>query len=603
MRAAGIEHAWGIEKEDDIAAVARMNGLNTITADILDCDPADFERVDFLHASPPCPNFSNAKANGYETALDIALARKVAEFVEVLRPRFFTLENVYKYRESKSWGIIALALLTQGYSFNFWHVNMANYGIIRRCPIHHVLELTRKNANGAEQYLSHASNLKTAPDIVQQSAKMPVDAQARILAWDAMVELAQQMTPDIAENVTLKELALKLQRIKPVQIIRDGGVDDILMNEVISVSGITADMFESIALLLKRCLVESCVGERLSTISTEKLQITARKILGCLITIPFTYPSTTRKQASPMDGDLEINGHSCPLCKIEGVPQTRKRMIVIARRDGLRPQLPPATHAERPEAGLFGTLKRWVGWYEAIEDLIPGLPESKFAKWQLERLPSELRTMLINGGGNTNFKEAYPGRGCLDPDMPSHTVTATSEEGGSLPRALIVDGRNSNQEWGKLYREDGEPATAVTALERPAHFPRAFVVEHQNTSRDATIRMENEPFVTVISEQMRRPSSTPSAFIMSNQQSETKDGMIPVTRAANEPATTIRTEGGGISNSFVNGRIVQMTTRALARFQAFPDWYVLPDNKRLACRGIGNAVPPSFSHRLYESLI
>ena len=29
-----------------------------------------------------------------------------------------------------------------------------------------------------------------------------------------------------------------------------------------------------------------------------------------------------------------------------------------------------------------------------------------------------------------------------------------------------------------------------------------------------------------------------------------------------------------------------------ARYQAFPGWYELPDSKSLACRIIGNAVPP-----------
>jgi hypothetical protein len=31
-------------------------------------------------------------------------------------------------------------------------------------------------------------------------------------------------------------------------------------------------------------------------------------------------------------------------------------------------------------------MAQWVGWYEAIEDLIPSLPESSFAPWQLKRL-------------------------------------------------------------------------------------------------------------------------------------------------------------------------------------------------------------------------
>lgn len=101
--AAGLSPIWAVEYEQKIADVYRANlGDHIVTANILDCNPRDFEPVQFLHASPPCPNFSNAKANGEETELDIALAQKVAEFVTVLLPDFFTLENVYAYRESKS---------------------------------------------------------------------------------------------------------------------------------------------------------------------------------------------------------------------------------------------------------------------------------------------------------------------------------------------------------------------------------------------------------------------------------------------------------------------------------------------------------------------
>jgi len=85
-------------------------------------------------------------------------------------------------------------------------------------------------------------------------------------------------------------------------------------------------------------------------------------------------------------------------CADYGVPQTRKRMIVAARKDGPRPKKPPATHAENPSSGgLFGgDLNEWVGWHEAIEDLIPDLPETGLADWQKERLPDELtQTQMI----------------------------------------------------------------------------------------------------------------------------------------------------------------------------------------------------------------
>lgn len=253
---AGVAPVWAVEYDAAIAAVYRQNiGDHVRVGDILDTNPADFEMPDILHASPPCPNFSQAKKDAAETEADIALAQKVADFIAELLPPFFTLENVFMYRLSQSWRIIAQTLMTHGYQFNYWRVNMADYG----------------------------------------------------------------------------------------------------------------------------------------------------------------------------------------------VPQTRQRMVVVARRDGIRPQLPPQTHAQNPQPTLFGGLQPWVSWYEAIEDLIPDLPDSEFAPWQLARLPDELTTFLMAGGGNTNKAEAYPGRGCRSSDSPAHTITPVTAGGGSLPRVFIMDGGNTNK--------------------------------------------------------------------------------------------------------------------------------------------------------------
>jgi DNA (cytosine-5)-methyltransferase 1 len=128
--AAGLQPVWGVEYDAKIAEVANHNlGQHIQVADILSCDPLHFERPDVLHASPPCPSFSVAKANGQETPHDIAMASKVAEFVSVLTPEIFTLENVYAYRNSKSWRIIENALYKAGYWLHIDHVNSADYGV------------------------------------------------------------------------------------------------------------------------------------------------------------------------------------------------------------------------------------------------------------------------------------------------------------------------------------------------------------------------------------------------------------------------------------------------------------------------------------------
>lgn len=129
MQSLGVDVIGGIEYDDKIASVARANGLHTTTAGILETNPAKFDAMDWLHASPPCPNFSNAKTGGKETENDLTLACKVAEWVTVHRPQVFTLENVIAYRKSKSWRIILEALSVAGYWVDVAHVNFADYGV------------------------------------------------------------------------------------------------------------------------------------------------------------------------------------------------------------------------------------------------------------------------------------------------------------------------------------------------------------------------------------------------------------------------------------------------------------------------------------------
>lgn len=292
MVQAGISHAWGIEYDDNIASIARLNGLNTITMDILECNPSKLEPVDLLHASPPCPNFSTAKKDAKETVNDLALADKICEFIIELLPTLFTLENVYQYRKSKSWQRIAKTLLNHGYQFNYWHVNMADYG----------------------------------------------------------------------------------------------------------------------------------------------------------------------------------------------VPQTRKRMIVIARRDGIKPMLPEATHDENPVNGFFETKQRWVSWYDAIEDLIPDLPDSEFTQWQLKKLPHNCNTFIMNAA-------------------------------------------NPNGNEKRKYRTKNEPCKTITA-------------------------------------------------------------------------------GDSLSiRASINGHVVKMIPQSLARIQSIKENYIIPVNDVLACRIIGNAVPPLFAKHLVNSLL
>ena len=314
MRAAGIDTVFGLEKSAAIAEVAKSNGVQVVIGDVNFFDGSELRGVDVIHASPPCPNFSNANMNASETEEDITLAESVARIVRASMPRWFTLENVLMYRKSKSFSVIKDALADCGYMFVWFHLNAADFG----------------------------------------------------------------------------------------------------------------------------------------------------------------------------------------------VPQTRRRLFLIACRDGLIPQMPPPVP--------------WAGWYAAIEDLIPALPDSQFAPWQMKNLQIIMETTLVG--------QDYDSPSYIDNRKP---VTATVGE-----PAFTVKASASNSIW------------------------KAFIVDGSNASRDLTIRKGSEPVFSCVAQFGRQ---------------------------------AVR--------AFIPGRVIAMTPRALARFQSFPDSYKLPDRKRVAFRGIGNAVPPM----MYKEII
>jgi DNA-cytosine methyltransferase len=316
-----------------------------------------------------------------------------------------------------------------------------------------------------------------------------------------------------------------------------------------------------------------------------------------------------------------------------GVPQTRRRLIVRAVRHGFVPQMPQA--------------QSWLGWYQAIEDLLPDLPETTLAKWQRDRLGAAFeKGQDIDGDlwiGGSNCSESFlqfaidnrptiPGirkRGQPLPTIPADVATNSKARAILVPggnassfpiradhqpaatvgdthrtgnrpkavlvcgignrgeflstrqdeepaltvtgghqalRAMLIQSKNPNQEYGNGIREGGEPAQTVITDGKPSHQSKAILIDVGNTIRDCTVREMDEPSFTITAEKMRRPASTPKAILES-------------------------------------ARIVQMSSRCLARFQTLPDWYELPVKNALACKGIGNGVPCNMSEQIVRSLI
>jgi len=333
-KAAGYETIWGMEWDDKIATVARMNGLNVLTADVTKADFTAMPRPHHLHASPPCPNFSVAKANAEETPFDLEMAKAVCRAIVQLKPFRFTLENVVPYQNSQSFLMILKTLSEHGYFYDVQSLNAADFG----------------------------------------------------------------------------------------------------------------------------------------------------------------------------------------------VPQTRNRLFVRASKTLLMQYPAPS---------------KWIGWYDAIEDLLPTLPNTDFAPWQVERLPLEYKDFIIGQGARSSLRRKHE---------PVQTITSNNNQ--STIKAFILPASDNTSfaeaEPGKGVRYQNEPVHTLASGEG-GRIPRAFLVSGGNSNRDTfKVRQQQQPHFTVTASINRGPSR---AFVGA-------------------------------------GRVVKMTIRALGRFQTVPDDYV-----GLTTKINGNGVP------------
>jgi DNA-cytosine methyltransferase len=227
-------------------------------------------------------------------------------------------------------------------------------------------------------------------------------------------------------------------------------------------------------------------------------------------------------------------------CKDHGVPQNRKRLVLVASRDNIDYRFPEP----KPE----------IGWYAAIEHLLPDCPETTFAEWQKRRLKDFDFTCLINEDGKRS-------RG-VPADAPSPTVTASGS--GARFKAILVDNNRK-----ALRYPEYRPAPAIRSA-------------HQGALR-----------------------------VLMQRAGGNKDRTNP--RGEHEPAPTL-TCGGGHSHTLdvielipsvppEYIKIVKLTPRCLATLCTFPADYRLPPQVTLATEIIGNCFPPNAYEEIVRCLL
>ena len=129
-----IDPVIAVEYDEKISGVYRNNfGQHIVTADVRDVDPKELVsqidgEVEYFHASPVCKNYSQAKSNHAELELDKETAASTAEFINAVKPKVVTIENVKGYKDSDAMKTITDTLDANGYTWDADVYNAADYG-------------------------------------------------------------------------------------------------------------------------------------------------------------------------------------------------------------------------------------------------------------------------------------------------------------------------------------------------------------------------------------------------------------------------------------------------------------------------------------------
>ena len=129
-----IDPVVAVEYDEKISGVYRNNfGQHIVTADVRDVDPKELVKqidgeVEYFHASPVCKNYSQAKSNHAEVELDKETAASTADFINAVKPKVVTIENVKGYKDSEAMKTITDSLDANGYTWDADVYNAADYG-------------------------------------------------------------------------------------------------------------------------------------------------------------------------------------------------------------------------------------------------------------------------------------------------------------------------------------------------------------------------------------------------------------------------------------------------------------------------------------------
>lgn len=301
-------------------------------------------------------------------------------------------------------------------------------------------------------------------------------------------------------------------------------------------------------------------------------------------------------------------------CADYGIPTTRRRLYLVARRDGRPIVWPEPTHAKAD----------WIPGYTCVDWGVPTRSifgrSRPLADATLARIAHGVKKYVLDDAAPFLVNLSHGGR--LEPlTEPIRTITAKPRGGD---RALVVpffantrNGERAGQ--APRVRDLRQPLPTVTAEGSQGALVSAFLTKFYGTSRAGSALTEPIPTVTagggrggghvaLTSANFARESNAGAvrcaAFLMryfgsGGQWSDLRDPVPTVTARENLALVTTTIAGEEWVLTDIGMRM--LIPRELARAQGFPDGYLLTGNVGEQIERIGNSVAPHMAEVIARS--
>lgn len=162
-----------------------------------------------------------------------------------------------------------------------------------------------------------------------------------------------------------------------------------------------------------------------------------------------------------------------------GVPQTRKRLILLASKH-YYPTFPEPTHSKPSEQQSLFELPDWISWYDAISDLILTLKKTDLAPWQRKAFQKELliKSGLIGEDRDFGLSTLSP----LLSDCPVFTLKA-----GQYPRIALIEKVGARSDRPLRQIDQHSPCPTLKALGQDGHWQQ-WVIQNEVEILQSDIR-------------------------------------------------------------------------------------------------------------------